>query len=175
LHPQLPFEHGHPRAFLHQAVKPSEGTSGNEVFSTAANFHSRAVRSRAGSFAKNGTPSITLVPVTSPLLARLRRAAGYSQRDLAAETGISQRMIAYYEKETEYPPTHLLPLLTKALRISADQLLGLEKANDIGRKRDNRLWRRFSQVEKLAPVLRKQIVQILDAFLEREKFKKAQQ
>lgn len=37
-------------------------------------------------------------------LARLRQAASYSQRDLAAEIGISNRMIAYYEKETEYPP-----------------------------------------------------------------------
>lgn len=105
-------------------------------------------------------------------LARLRQAAGYSQRDLAAELGISQRMVAYYEKETEYPPTHLLPLLAKVLRVTADQLLGLEKEKGNGRHHDNRLWRRFSQVEKLPTPLRKQIVQILDAFLEREKLKK---
>jgi len=36
-----------------------------------------------------------------------------------------------------------------------------------------RLWRRFSQVEKLPTPQRKQITQILDAFLEREKLKKA--
>jgi hypothetical protein len=39
--------------------------------------------------------------------------------------------------------------------------------------RDTRPWRRFSQVEKLPNPDRKQIVQILDAFLEREKLKKA--
>ncbi len=105
-------------------------------------------------------------------LARLRQAAGYSQRDLATEIGISNRMIAYYEKETEYPPTHLLPLLAKVLRVTSDQLLGLEKEKGNGRHHDNRLWRRFSQVEKLPTPLRKQIVQILDAFLEREKLKK---
>jgi len=105
-------------------------------------------------------------------LARLRQAAGYSQRDLASELGISQRMVAYYEKETEYPPTHLLSLLAKVLKVSADQLLGLEKEKGNGRHHDNRLWRRFSQVEKLPTPLRKQIVQILDAFLEREKLKK---
>src|SRR3954467_6757587 len=49
-------------------------------------------------------------------LARLRLAAGYSQRDLAAEVGISQRMVAYYEGETSYPPSHLLPVLAKVLR-----------------------------------------------------------
>ena len=105
-------------------------------------------------------------------LARLRKAAGYSQRELAAEIGVSYRMIAYYEGETEYPPTHLLPILAKTLRVSADELMGLEKAKGNGRNRDSRLWRRFSQVEKLPPNQRKQIVHILDAFIGKEKLKK---
>ncbi len=105
-------------------------------------------------------------------LARLRQAAGFSQRDLAAEIGISQRVIAYYEKETAYPPSHLLPVLAKALKVTSDQLLGLEKIGENGKTKDTRLWRRFSQVEKLPPPKRKQIVQILDAFLGSEKVKK---
>jgi transcriptional regulator with XRE-family HTH domain len=105
-------------------------------------------------------------------LTRFRQAAGFSQRDLAAEIGISQRMVAYYEKETEHPPTHLLSILARALGVTADQLLGTEKVKDNGKQRDNRLWRRFSQVEKLPPTKRKQIVQILDAFLGTEKLKK---
>ena len=84
-------------------------------------------------------------------------------------------MIAYYEKETEHPPTHLLPVFAKALGLSTDQLMGLEQTVDKGKQRDNRLWRRFSQVEKLPSPKRKQIVQILDAFLESEKLKKASQ
>lgn len=54
-------------------------------------------------------------------MARLRQTAGFSKRDLAAEIGSSNRMVAYYEKETTYPPTHLLPLLVKALGMSSDQ------------------------------------------------------
>jgi len=106
-------------------------------------------------------------------LAGLRQEAGLSQRDLAAEVNISQRMVAYYEKQTAHPPTHLLALLAKALGVSADQLLGIKEVKSNGRTRDNRLWRRFSQVEQLPQSQRKQIVQILDAFLEREKLKKA--
>src|ERR1700730_13340833 len=106
-------------------------------------------------------------------LARLRQEAGLSQRDLAAEVGISQRMIAYYEKQTAHPPTHLLAILAEALGVSADQLLGIKEVKSNGRSRDNRLWRRFSQVEQLPQSQRKQIVQILDAFLERDKLKKA--
>jgi len=98
-------------------------------------------------------------------LAKLRYAAGYSQRALAAELGISQRMIAYYEGETEYPPAHLLPLLAKALGVTADQLLGMEKAETNGRTRDTRLWRRFTQVERLPVNQRKPILQFIDAML----------
>ena len=108
-------------------------------------------------------------------LAKFRQAAGFSQRDLAAEIGISQRMVAYYEKETQHLPTRLLPMLAKVLGVSADQLIGLEKVKDEAKQRDNRLWRRFSQVEKLPSPKRKQIVQILDAFLENEKLRNAGQ
>jgi transcriptional regulator with XRE-family HTH domain len=106
-------------------------------------------------------------------LARLRKAAGYSLRELADEVGISHRMLVYYEKHAEHPPTHLMPQLAKVLKVSTDQLLGVEKVKGNGRTKDTKLWRRFSQVEKLPPPKRKQIVQILDAFLGSEKAKKA--
>ena len=102
-------------------------------------------------------------------LARLRRAAGYSQGELGAELGISQRMVAYYEGETEYPPAHLLPALARALGVSADQLLGLEKPPRNGGVRDTHLWRRFRQVDQLPPAERKPIVQLVDAFLRGKK------
>ena|SRR5438034_9323263 len=68
---------------------------------------------------------------------------------------------------------NLLALLAKALGVSADQLLGIKEVKSNGRKKDNRLWRRFSQAEQLPQSQRKQIVQILDAFLERDNLKKA--
>jgi len=51
-------------------------------------------------------------------------------------------------------------------------LLGLEKVKKNGRARDTKLWRRFSEVEKLPATRRKPIVQVIDAFLEREKAKR---
>ncbi len=82
------------------------------------------------------------------------------------------RMLVYYEKHSEHPPTHIMPQLAKVLGVTTDQLLGVEKTKDNGSRRDSRLWRRFSQVEKLPPPKRKQIVHILDAFLGSEKGKK---
>ena len=67
-------------------------------------------------------------------MAKFRKAAGYYQRDLARKTGISQRGIAYYEKQSKYPPTHLLPVLADAMGIYADILLGIKKTSN-GKKR----------------------------------------
>ena len=105
-------------------------------------------------------------------MARLRYAAGYSQRELAAELGIAQRMVAYYEKQTQHPPTHLLPMLAKALGVSADALLGMENSKPNKKIKDSRLWRRFAQIEKMNQRERRQILQLLDTFIEREQLKK---
>lgn len=104
-------------------------------------------------------------------MAKLRHAAGYSQRDLAKETGISQRMIAYYEKQAKYPPTHLLPVIVKALGTTADELLGIKKNKNSGKKKDMRLWRRFSQIENLDAKEKRQILLLLDTFIEKERLK----
>jgi DNA-binding XRE family transcriptional regulator len=48
-------------------------------------------------------------------LARFRKAAGYAQRDLARETGISQRMIAHCEKQPQGPPMQVMTILSEAL------------------------------------------------------------
>lgn len=106
-------------------------------------------------------------------LARLRAEAGYTQRALAAEIGVSHRMVAYYETETAFPPAHWLARLTKVLGVSADSLLGLENGNGKEKRtaRDNRLWRRFAKIEKMSAREKRQIIQILDAFIEREQLK----
>jgi transcriptional regulator with XRE-family HTH domain len=105
-------------------------------------------------------------------MAGLRQEAGYSQRELAAEIGISQRMVAYYEGETDYPPAGILPDLARVLGVSTDQLLGVKAVRSRTKKpQDTRLWRRFKQVEKLPAKERRQLLQLIDAFLEREKLR----
>lgn len=97
-------------------------------------------------------------------LRRLRKAAGHTQDSLADALGITKRMVAYYEIQTSHPPTHLLAHLAQALGVTTDQLLGIQKVKEVKQK-DSRLWQRFAQVEKLPPAKRKQIVNLLDAFL----------
>ena len=58
-------------------------------------------------------------------LVALRKAAAMTQQELADEVGVSRRMLAYYEGQSEHPPTTLLPALAQALHVSTDELLGL--------------------------------------------------
>lgn len=108
-------------------------------------------------------------------IARLRIERGYSQRELAKETGISHRMIAYYEKQAQHPPTHVMPVMAKALGVSIDQLFGLEKIKIDEKNKDMRLWSRFSQIEKLDTKEKRQVIQLLDTFIEKEQLKQKAQ
>ncbi|HBE73043.1 MAG TPA: hypothetical protein DDW31_02970 [candidate division Zixibacteria bacterium] len=54
-------------------------------------------------------------------------------------------------------------------------MMGLDKLNAAPKTKDNRLYRRLSQLEKLPAKERKQIVQLLDTYLEREKLRKPPQ
>ena len=43
-------------------------------------------------------------------LASYRKSAGFTQEQLAIEIGVSRRRIAYYERETQHPPTTIYSL-----------------------------------------------------------------
>lgn len=105
-------------------------------------------------------------------LASLRKAAGYTQVELAAEMGITQRMVAYYEAPNAQPPAHLLPQLAQTLGVSVDVLLGLAEPRRTKKIATNRLERRLLEIEKLDPKARRQLTQLLDTFIEGEKLKR---
>lgn len=104
-------------------------------------------------------------------LAKLRKQANYTQVELAKELGVTQRMISYYEGHSEYPPSNLLPTMAKALGVSADELLGIKPLKK-NRQPDSRLLRRLQQVEKLDPATKRQVMQIIDTYLEAAQLKK---
>lgn len=102
-------------------------------------------------------------------LAKLRKAAGYTQQQLADEIGATRRMITYYESESQHPPANMLVDLAKALNISADALLGIESIETI--PISSRLEKRIKQIEKLGPKPRQQITQLIDTLIEAEQLK----
>lgn len=98
-------------------------------------------------------------------LARLRKEAGYSQRALADEIGISYRMVAYYEAQTTHPPANLLPTIADALGITVDQLLGHRSIRTKKAPTNERLIRQLRQVEKLPPHARRSVLEHIDGLV----------
>lgn len=98
-------------------------------------------------------------------LSALRKQAGYTQTDLAKELPISQRMISYYESDTDYPPASLLPDLVKLLGVTSDELLGIAPLKRT-RQPDTRLLRRLQKIEKLDSSKKRQVLQMIDTMIE---------
>ncbi len=105
-------------------------------------------------------------------LAKLRKSAGYTQLELANEVGISRRMIAHYEGQTNPPPATLLSKLATALGTSIEVLLGMPPVNKSSKVSNSRLQRRLQQIEKMESKEKRQVLQLIDAFIEREQLKK---
>jgi transcriptional regulator with XRE-family HTH domain len=103
-------------------------------------------------------------------LTALRKAAGFTQAQLAAELGISRRRIAYYEAESEHPPASLLRELARVLNTTIDELLGSEPAKRKPRPASlsPRLERRLKQIEDLSPKPKQQLISIIDTFIAAE-------
>jgi transcriptional regulator with XRE-family HTH domain len=107
-------------------------------------------------------------------LASLRKTAGLSQSEIGRQIGASQRMIAYYESRAPLPPGHVLAALAAALNTTVDELMGNKPARPSKKKPSNeRLWRRFAQIEQLPLRDRKELFSVIDAYLERHRLQRA--
>ena len=59
---------------------------------------------------------------------KLRGKMGWTQEELGQAIGVRKEAIAYYEKNTRYPPMDRLRKLALALHVTTDYLLGLDDA-----------------------------------------------
>jgi transcriptional regulator with XRE-family HTH domain len=104
-------------------------------------------------------------------LARLRKLRGRTQRALATESGVSQRMIAYYETHTATPPGDAMAALARALDVPMDELLGLKaSATEAPASTASlRLWRQLREVEHLPDADRKAVLRFVDALVSKQR------
>lgn len=100
-------------------------------------------------------------------LAEIRQSRAMTQADLAKAVGVSRRVIAYYEHQDAQPPGAMLVDLAKALRVSADQLLGLKPSKDKTSPKTARLLKRLQKVERLPPTDQRVVLKLVDGLLER--------
>lgn len=99
-------------------------------------------------------------------LAALRGARGLSQEELAKAAGVSRRVIAYYEAESDQPPGALLVDLAHALKITTDELLGVTPATAKLAPKTARLLKRLQKIADLPPADQRTVLKLLDALHE---------
>jgi transcriptional regulator with XRE-family HTH domain len=97
-------------------------------------------------------------------LARLRKAAGISQVQLAQHLGTTQTLVSEYEHDNRRVHGERLARIASLLHVSADELLGHRpsKANSAP---SLKLIRRLKAIEALPPQRQKFVLQTLDALL----------
>jgi transcriptional regulator with XRE-family HTH domain len=101
-----------------------------------------------------------------PRLAALRESRGMTQTELGDAAGVSQRMIAYYEMADAQPPGSLLVTLARALKVSADELLGLKPVTEKTSPKTARLLKRLRRIEELPAADQRAVLKLVDALLE---------
>jgi transcriptional regulator with XRE-family HTH domain len=75
-------------------------------------------------------------------------------------------MIAYYEAESDQPPGATLVDLAQALKVSADELLGLKPASEKTPPKTARLRKRLQLVEQLPAADQRTVLKLVEALAE---------
>jgi transcriptional regulator with XRE-family HTH domain len=99
-------------------------------------------------------------------LTTLRQAQGLTQDELGTAVGISNRMIAYYERDGAQPPGAILVELARVLTVSTDTLLGVAPLRERRSPKTARLLKRLQKIEELPAPDQRAILKLLDAMVE---------
>ena len=99
-------------------------------------------------------------------LARIRKAKGLTQVELAQKAGMIQVLISDYERDKLRPHHDIIVKFAKALDVTADELLGLKTP---AKAKENapslKILRRMRRIEELPPSQQKTLLQTIDTFL----------
>jgi transcriptional regulator with XRE-family HTH domain len=98
-------------------------------------------------------------------MARIRKAKGYTQVELAKRMDIIQALISDYECDKLRPYHEMIVRLAKALDISTDELLGVKPIKTKSSKVSLKLQRRMQKIDVLPPAKQKIILQTIDTFI----------
>lgn len=100
-------------------------------------------------------------------LMALRQQRGLTQVQLAAAIGSTQRVVSRLETVAEHPTVPVLVALAGALKVSADELLGLKPAPRVEAPRqapeEKRLWRHLRVVAALPERDQRAVLRLIDS------------
>jgi len=97
---------------------------------------------------------------TGKMIVDLRKKRGWSQTDLANESGVSREMIGRYERDDASPSIDAAKKIADAFEVSLDYLVGTAD-----QELDKATLKRILQIAKLNPKDKQLVFEFLDAFI----------
>ncbi len=107
-------------------------------------------------------------PLFSRNLVKFRKERSLSQDDLAALTGLTKRMIAYYEIQAVKPPIDKIEMLANALNVTIGELLGIKESTKVQKEFleiDSRTLKKIKMILSLPKQQRHIIYSMAESFL----------
>lgn len=98
-------------------------------------------------------------------LRELRKRRGKTQVEIADALGINQSLVSQYERGETRLHAALVAAYARALRTTADQILGLEKIPEDGVLKDRRFLRRLQKIDQLSKRRKQALLKSLDMLL----------
>lgn len=105
-------------------------------------------------------------------LSAIRQQQGLTQAQLAEKIDSSQRAISHYETVGDTPPGSIVAQLAKALKVSADELLGIKApkksaatAAPLMDSETKRLWKKFQQLSDLPEKDRRAVIRLINSLI----------
>ena len=94
-------------------------------------------------------------------IATIRRLRGISQEELAKMSGVSARMISYYERESENIPASKLLKIAEVLKVTTDRLLN-EQPDTSALETSRTLLKRVEILKTLSNEKQRVILDMID-------------
>ena len=98
-------------------------------------------------------------------LARLRKAKGFTQVELAKKMNIIQVLVSDYERDKLRPYHEVIVKFAETLEVSTDELLGKTPQKEEQYKPSLRIMRRLQKIEQLPTAKQKLLLNTIDTFL----------
>lgn len=112
-----------------------------------------------------GRPSSKKRTALGSRITAARQAAGLTRQELANLTGVTQRVVAYWEREAVSLRADQLDALANALRVTADDLLGRAQPKTRATGPVGKARRIFAAISKLPRHQQEKIFSILEPFI----------
>ncbi|MCG8338100.1 MAG: helix-turn-helix domain-containing protein [Proteobacteria bacterium] len=104
---------------------------------------------------------------------QFRESKGWSQGQLANETGIHIKQISKYERGISFPTVDVLIKLVQAFGIALDDLVFDDRHATLDEITNPDLLKRFEEIGKLDKKSQEALITIMDALIAQHKIKKA--